>query len=369
MNNPYLISGLCILLIGVGFQPNIILFNVDVSFNHVQESLLDHSIDMIIYNPYADIDFNIVNHYKANLHTHTTQSDGSSPPAEVILHYHDVGGYNILALTDHNKNTWPWSKYITAESRYQSDSSAYYPDLNMLAISGNELSNGHHRGSILNGFSFGGLFIRFSFWFIERQEGLCFFNHPGRYEYGVEWYQRYFDEYDDCIIGLEVYNQGDRYCNDRILWDQINKERAPDDLIWGVSNDDMHHLSTHAFRNYQHVLMNGLTEDHFRNAMIDGSFYFSYEPNGSNDTDMYYGQAMAPHLTDVFIQDKIISISADSAQGIQWINENSQIISSNYSIDASKTQSNFVRAELINQFGITYTQPFGIETFVELKSP
>ena len=40
------------------------------------------------------------NWYKANLHTHTTRSDGQLPPDERIAQYRDAG-YHVLALTDH----------------------------------------------------------------------------------------------------------------------------------------------------------------------------------------------------------------------------------------------------------------------------
>jgi hypothetical protein len=44
--------------------------------------------------------------YKGNLHTHTTNSDGDSPPAEVAAWYKQHG-YNFLVLTDHNFLTDP----------------------------------------------------------------------------------------------------------------------------------------------------------------------------------------------------------------------------------------------------------------------
>jgi hypothetical protein len=47
---------------------------------------------------------------KANLHTHSTQSDGSLTVPVVIDSYHALG-YEVLAMTDHNKVTWPWSSH------------------------------------------------------------------------------------------------------------------------------------------------------------------------------------------------------------------------------------------------------------------
>ncbi len=42
--------------------------------------------------------------FKANLHTHTTNSDGDRPPAERVQQYCDAG-YAVLALTDHGMVT------------------------------------------------------------------------------------------------------------------------------------------------------------------------------------------------------------------------------------------------------------------------
>lgn len=43
---------------------------------------------------------------RANLHTHTSNSDGDSPPAEVVAWYRDAG-YDVLAITDHDILTEP----------------------------------------------------------------------------------------------------------------------------------------------------------------------------------------------------------------------------------------------------------------------
>ena len=42
------------------------------------------------------------NWYKANLHTHTTVSDGALSPAERVEQYREAG-YSVLAITDTSK--------------------------------------------------------------------------------------------------------------------------------------------------------------------------------------------------------------------------------------------------------------------------
>lgn len=338
-------------------------FDSDLFLINNKSSILN-SCDLIIYNPYEDINFQSTNFYKTNLHTHTTESDGLSNPDEVIYHYHYFGNYDILSITDHNKNTWPWSDWISEKPLEKSSSSEYYPDLNMLAISGNELSMGHHRGNFLNDFSYGGFFLRLSFWYIKRLDGMTIFNHPGRYNYPVSWYQKFFDDYENVIFGIEVYNQGDRYPEDRLLWDGINRVREPNNLIWGFSNDDMHDISKHSFRNYQYLLMNDLTEEEFRNSLSKGSFYFCYEPNGSVIASPNYGKSKTPKLIDVIINEKIIELKCENVTSIEWYNEDSQIVCESFLFNVSNIDSNFVRAVLINENGRSYIQPFGLKNIM-----
>lgn len=360
MKKLLLLSALCLLLFFSSIQSATFSLSENNSvFDGQASSPFTQSI--IIYNPYKDVDFESVHHYKANLHTHTAESDGSSNVDEVIHQYHDIGNYDILSITDHNLNTWPWTDWIDETPIESTSSSAYYPDLNMLAVSGNELSLGHHRSSLLNDYSFGGFFKHFAFWKIQQDNGVSFFNHPGRYTYDASWYQHYFDWFDDCVVGVEVFNQGDRYPTDRILWDDINKDRIPDDLIWGFSNDDMHHLSSHAFRNYQHFLMVELTEVELRSAMIDGSFYFSYEPDGTDDSLDTYGKSMTPKLTNVTVDETTIYLAAENYTHVGWYDRHSELIGSTDSLDVSSIDSNFVRAVFGNDFGKTFTQPFGIQ--------
>lgn len=87
-------------------------------------------------NPYEGVNWERFGQYKANLHTHTTQSDGAMDPARVIDEYH-ARDYDILALTDHNLCTWPWTEYGRVPE-----------ELGMLAVPGNELSRHHHALSL-----------------------------------------------------------------------------------------------------------------------------------------------------------------------------------------------------------------------------
>jgi hypothetical protein len=64
--------------------------------------------------------------FKGNTHTHTTMSDGDSPP-EVVVRWYKTHGYNFLVLSDHNVFTDP--RQFTS-----------FNDSTFLLISGEELT-------------------------------------------------------------------------------------------------------------------------------------------------------------------------------------------------------------------------------------
>ncbi len=194
----------------------------------------------------------------------------------------------------------------------------------------------------------------------ERKNALVIINHPGRYSEPADWYNSIFNQFPNTIVGLEVLNQGQRYPKDMALWDSINSLRDPDKLIWGYSNDDFH-APRHAFRNYQHMLMENLTEESLRECMIRGAFYFSYQPDGNNETASTYGMALAPKITNVTVSGTVISLQAINYTLIYWLNSTGQVVANGTSIDIASLSTKFVRAIIYNAEGTTYTQPFGIK--------
>ncbi|NIP78284.1 MAG: hypothetical protein GWM90_03425, partial [Gemmatimonadetes bacterium] len=72
--------------------------------------------------------------FKGNTHTHTTESDGDSPPEYVARWYKDHG-YDFLVLSDHNVFTDP------AEL-------AHLVDSTFLLIAGEEVTSGFDGASV-----------------------------------------------------------------------------------------------------------------------------------------------------------------------------------------------------------------------------
>lgn len=299
-------------------------------------------------NPYADVNWATVNQYKANYHTHTTNSDGSQTPSTVINEYYSKG-YSILAITDHNVTTWPWPQ-----------------NPGMLAVRGNEYSTSHHMNALMN-FTSSSNNLENGIPHVQANGGRVQINHPGRYRSPSEWswYLPWFRDYASCV-SLEVFNQGDRYSNDRQLWDNINENYFAQEgkFAWGTSNDDKH-TTSHLYGNFNFMLMPELTEAAFDECLTKGAFYFCYEPGRSGNADV-------PRISNIAVDEnsKTITISASGYTSIQWIGPGTTVIATgtvfNYS---AYTDHEFIRAVLDGPMGDSYTQPFGFETVSSGNTP
>lgn len=300
-----------------------------------------------IINPYQNVDFS--KQYKANLHGHTTQSfDATHTPQEYIDHYYNAE-YKVLAITDHDthrgKTTWPWNKYDRNPE-----------EMGMIAIQGNELSWGHHRGSLFCDLpAWGGVnwhFISKSALATADRGGIMILNHPGQYDgrYDLDWYVDLIKKHKN-VLGIEVFNQNNRWEMDEDRWDDLLTRLMPNYQVLGFSNDDTH-VNAQLFRNYQYIFMDDFNETSCKQALIDGKFYFSREPGGSGD-------AKAPKIQNVSVEDRYVNITVDSGN-IEWIHDR-KVISVGASIRVP-SNVNYVRARIENEHGITCTQAFGIKS-------
>ena len=345
----------------------------------------------IYKNPYEAIDWSAINHYKSNFHTHTTQSNDASDnftTAYVVGRYH-AAGYKILSLTDHDYNPYPWLLF----PQYMPGVQACNPEeLGMLAVPGNELSKdntnswdertggqfNHHNDFFTGrqGQEFASL--EESYAYTYALGGVQIINHPGQYwslsnqysetdKNGPGWHADNFKRFPS-LVGLEVYNQGNRRANDRILWDQILERTMPDVAVFGYSGDDSHN-DEQLFRNYNFMLMEDLTTEELKDAMLRGESYFCYEPKGS-------GEGKAPRIESIEVNevDKTITIETDGL--VHWIYGTDKTSSSASSCRSTVVgignrfsykgyQGSYVRAFITNAFGETCTQPI---SFVDTES-
>lgn len=336
-----------------------------------------------VTNPYEGVDWDATGYYDANLHTHTRYSDGRHSPHHAIDRYHEMD-YKILALTDHDslhvdlrpKALYPWTelKNIYHEikdkrvERFDKTFGEVWPEewenrdpdeLGMVSIPGSEISRTHHLGSLFNDYAGGTRSEETAFQEIEKRGGLSLFFHPGRYGHDAEWYIDYFTRHDH-VVGMEVYNQVDRYPVDRRNWDRILHRLMPGRPVWGFANDDTH-TDDHYGRNRNVFLLSELSKEAVFSAMKKGQFYF-FVPTEQ-------GTPPQVKLTGVAVDENRIKLAIDGDfDRIDWITfdpatDDSQTIGHGreMSLSGIPLRATFVRAVIIREDGRTYTQPFGLE--------
>jgi hypothetical protein len=332
----------------------------------------------VIDNPYKNVDWKNHKQYKANFHTHTTCSDGRLNPHTVVDRYVELG-YTILAISDHNLVTYPWTAFEElGESKKSAQRFANEPEtmpqdfdfenrdpssLGIIDIQANELSRHHHIGSFFNGHNGSVYEEEVYFEITERQSlksvadsnGIAMLYHPGRYNQTVDWYVSLYKDYPH-LIGQELYNQGDRYPADRHLWDSILSITMPHRPVWGYSNDDMH-TAEHIGRNWNVLILPELTHEWVRKGMEQGLSYYVYAPQGHSGSKPPQIQSIAVNQ-----QKGIIKLHVDSFEKIQWI-ANGEIVGEGVEFKLSnlQRQSSYIRVEIHGKGGsIVGTQPFGL---------
>lgn len=371
----------------------------------------------VVLDPYAGIDWDKVGHYKANLHAHTTQSDGHLTPTQVIDEYHKRG-YSILALTDHNLCTWPWTTLSTMERKgraFQADRSSNpqaalagqpttmdddeddedelprrrptriapvppYEDrtpaqLNMIAVPGNEPSKHHHMGVFFIQYETTSRDLEQTIREVGEAGGISMLFHPGRYwkitedgtlpEAAIDEYVRLFSQYPH-LFGMEVINQGQRYKHDIKLWDKILSRMMPERPVWGHANDDMH-IAVMLGRDWNVFLLSSLDESQLRDAMLHGRGYFS--SISTHDKDQRNVEE-TPRIRSIRhdIEKGTISVEAISGGNplpedqIRWISMGEVVhVGSELPYKTLQGLGTYVRAELIGNGGTTFTNPFGLK--------
>jgi len=237
-----------------------------------------------INSPYSEAG----NWYKGNTHTHTTNSDGDSPPATVARWYRD-NGYDFLVLTDHNVLTDPDEVLVHGEE--------------FLLIPGEEVSAVHrspftgNKPIHVNALDIDELVepvndqetltktIQANVDAIRDVEGVPHINHPN-----FRWA---FSEPELFEVNnyklLEIYNGHPLVNNEgnedhpgmEALWDTMLTKGK---LIYGIGVEDAHHFKefgedkSNPGRCWVMVQANELDKDSIMHSLEHGRFYFTTGP-------------------------------------------------------------------------------------------
>ncbi len=341
----------------------------EITADYENEDSVHESDLWSISNPYETVDWERFGRYKANFHTHTTVSDGVMNPHTAVDRYHELG-YDILAITDHDVVTYPWTAFsalqpstlsinrLVAGNRLMPADFSFQdrdPEaFGMTAIEGNEYSRHHHTGGYFSGIG-GSSSLDETLQELAADGGIAMLFHPGRYTPPLRWYVDLYMRYEH-LFGIEVYNQGDRYPGDRIWWDRVLSETMPERPVWGYSNDDMH-TAAHLGFNWNIILLPSLTPDHVRDAMMQGTSWFVYAPRGHKG-------ASPPSITRVNTDERegTISLSAKQYESVSWLT-NGEVVGEelHLAFDTLPAHAGYIRAELYGKDGtVVGTQPFGV---------
>jgi len=278
-------------------------------------------IDYTIVNPYAAVDWSTWGQYKANLHTHSTVSDGGEDFAAMVERHYELG-YDILAMTDHatvdrswtNLNTNPAITFVMnidtfgansqplSEERFaQISSGADRGGRGLLRVPfGIEHNAGALNSTHVNsffadcgdGYLGGTSYYDQTLKMVQDAGGLCIINHPGEYtgakkdspddaydtgdpyyNYIVHKYIGLFKNYPNCL-GFEIINKNDsRTVNDRKLWDLVLAGVIPSGRnVFAFGNSDAHSLDA-IDTNWNIMCMPSNTVENLRACMESGAFF------------------------------------------------------------------------------------------------
>jgi len=208
--------------------------------------------------------------YKGNIHTHTTNSDGDSPPNVVVKWYKD-NNYNFLVITDHNHltpvadlDTSGTDDFLLIPGIEVTDSYRGTP-VHVLAIGAHQDIQPQHGVGVTET-------LQNNIDAIREAGSIPVIAHPRwRWAFGAEE----MCQVTRCSL-FEIFNPGCNYfsgggapgCEE--TWDEVLSQGV---LMYGVGVDDMHNLSRGTGLSWVMVNADTLSEESILRALEQGSFY------------------------------------------------------------------------------------------------
>lgn len=300
-------------------------------------------------SPYKDINWEKIIRAKAQFHSHTTESDGKLTPLELIELYTQAD-FDVLAITDHWKTTWPWEEYLEDDSNLQ-----------MMAIQGAEPSHKgkreHHMVSLFSNVTGHEMKFEETLAAIQDSKGLVSFAHPARSaernNNELADYIYYFDQYSQ-IYGIDIftratYREPERWeIGKKLVSDLLMHYRSPNTSgwrpIWLTSTDDLH-AANHLNQGFQIQLVDKLNQQNVYNSLKNGCFF--WVANGEN--------ANPPAIDSISFDENTLIVKGNGFDHIDWYFDN-EVIHSGETFDAV----NDATKEVFYVYFIAYTDNFSI---------
>ncbi len=374
-----------------------------------------------IKNPYEKVTSllsNMENHYKTNLHTHSTYSDANDTMTDMIIGFYD-NDFDILAFAEHGilgkywneepthipffnfQYLWHGKRSYLTQQQYKAIKNGTYksekgtrtksrglqdvPDAiecNMFTVMKNHV-NGYFTDNAYEGIQGLEFDYEIPLGLIEKSGGISHINHPtdllqarknpncAKEEKNIHFFANLLMKYPSCM-GIEVLNMYDiPNRSDRILWDELLKLLTPHGRkVFGFSNSDAHQVDQidTAFMDF---ILPEYSLDTLRSAMETGTF-FSIARYAKNELgEDFKGKGPCPRVTEITVDDDndTIIIKGINCKEINWIADGETIQTDTIESDGeliSKISLNdyedkiscYVRAQLKGNGGICMTQAF-----------
>ena len=421
--------------------------------------------DYEITNPYADVNWDTDNAYKADLHSHTNASDGDDTTKEMAERHYELG-FDIYAQADHGTVNYSWTEnnsYDPTIKLFMMVKEGKSP-IEMLEANGPAANGKAYKVETINGDDYytqedGKAMMRVPFaneqnptsfnnahvctWFVDYGHGrlggtsdyatpissvdelggVSVINHPGEYTsardevftadaydkddylygYYIDKFENLLMKYDSCL-GIDINSKGDsRTRFDRKLWDTLLTDLAPAGRnVFAIASSDAHNLGI-VDSGYVMAMMPELTSEAFKEALLSGAFFAQSCYCGNTDELIAYSEALLASdnaaavelgakmkevadnnvaenekgnkgdqfrfaegatcvtVNEITVDDAedAITIDADDALYIRWISEG-KVVAEGNSIDLDECENigSYVRAEIISEGAVTYTQAF-----------
>jgi len=361
-------------------------------------------IDYTIVNPYETVNWKTWDYYKANLHTHSTASDGDVPLSEMVENYYDAG-YDILAMTDHGVVNYGWNlprktngvfNYFRkvdpmSEEDYQRITTGSDRDgRGMVDVTGGiEMNMAVITKTHVNGYftEYGqGLWgtendYRSAVAAVDEAGGYTVLNHVGdwvnsnafpersHWDVYINYFANIFNDYPSCL-GMEIKNNTDRVTRaDRDLWDELLQVIIPKGRnIWAFADDDSEYPDE-VGRSFEYFVLPENSEANVKTAMENGTFFACSKYEKSlDDQNNFEGNGNVPLVKNIIVdqEENTIELVLDETrdcQEVQWV-ANGAVLSNSLKIDLNDYEGMigcYVRFRLLGEGGVTYSQAFEVK--------
>lgn len=268
---------------------------------------------------------------RGNLHTHTTNSDGSKSPDETVQAY-VAAGYDFLCISDHDTLTWP----VSAPQPFvllPGVEVGYGPHL--LAVNVERLPEpADDRQAAIDS--------------IVGLGGMAVLNHPN-WGFDFNHFPQEVMERLTGYAGIEIYNgvvdvlEGSALATDR--WDRLLSGGR---TVWGFAHDDLHHERLLG-RGWIVAQVTERSREGVMDALINGRFY------ASTGVD----------IRRIVIGPDSISVQAPKAQRIRFIGVHGRLLHEADDCEAGYRvggrEGSYVRVECLGRGGrCAWSQPIRV---------